>query len=370
MTKQQAAETKYPFHREDDVKDKAELRNLRDAFCRGWEAHEVQSPTDAVAFAEWIDKMSYFRVADSSWVHQKERHMRGVAPNTAELYKLFNPSAEDKQLRVDTAILGDLYSPYTDIDLSKPNEYISNAGVFNPSGTSSRHQENAEPTPAEALKEAHETIKWMWDNMTINDKSLQSDAFNRPANALHIIELAQVAPPAAAPEKIYPIGGYAPGNYTCICSTCGSQFIGDKRAVQCEPCAVEVVRQVRSTLTGGPVWVKASEKMPPHPGSPQNHWRLDGFHKAMGNFYDDEGEMFFGVHGCGCFEDYSIPKEKFDRVEWLDESPIQVFTREQVEEIAAKWSITLLDIKEGKIPHIGNGHDFNIWFNDNYPPSK
>jgi hypothetical protein len=41
----------------------------------------------------------------------------------------------------------------------------------------------------------------------------------------------------AEPEKKYPIGGYAPGNYQCICATCDKQFIGDKRAVQCEACA-------------------------------------------------------------------------------------------------------------------------------------
>lgn len=39
-------------------------------------------------------------------------------------------------------------------------------------------------------------------------------------------------------EKKYPIGGYAPGNYYCKCSSCGYEFQGDKRAVQCEPCAV------------------------------------------------------------------------------------------------------------------------------------
>lgn len=36
----------------------------------------------------------------------------------------------------------------------------------------------------------------------------------------------------------YPIGGYAPGNYYCTCCICGSQFQGDKRAVECESCAV------------------------------------------------------------------------------------------------------------------------------------
>jgi hypothetical protein len=39
-------------------------------------------------------------------------------------------------------------------------------------------------------------------------------------------------------EKKYPIGGYAPGSYQCHCGTCGGGFIGDKRAYQCEPCAV------------------------------------------------------------------------------------------------------------------------------------
>jgi hypothetical protein len=39
-------------------------------------------------------------------------------------------------------------------------------------------------------------------------------------------------------DKKYPIGGYAPGNYQCHCGTCGGGFIGDKRAFQCEPCAV------------------------------------------------------------------------------------------------------------------------------------
>lgn len=40
-------------------------------------------------------------------------------------------------------------------------------------------------------------------------------------------------------ENKYPIGGYAPGNYTCKCVTCEETFQGDKRAVQCEPCAVK-----------------------------------------------------------------------------------------------------------------------------------
>lgn len=39
-------------------------------------------------------------------------------------------------------------------------------------------------------------------------------------------------------ENKYPIGGYAPGNYQCTCGRCGANFHGDKRAVECELCAL------------------------------------------------------------------------------------------------------------------------------------
>jgi hypothetical protein len=51
--------------------------------------------------------------------------------------------------------------------------------------------------------------------------------------------------------KQYPIGGYAPGSYTCTCVTCKKQFIGDKRAVQCEPCATEMVNTKIVENNGG-----------------------------------------------------------------------------------------------------------------------
>ena len=40
-------------------------------------------------------------------------------------------------------------------------------------------------------------------------------------------------------KKKYPIGGYAPGNYSCLCYNCKKEFIGDKLAVQCEICALK-----------------------------------------------------------------------------------------------------------------------------------
>lgn len=50
----------------------------------------------------------------------------------------------------------------------------------------------------------------------------------------------------------YPIGGFAPGSYWCNCVTCKDKFIGDKRAVQCEPCAIEMVNiKVKINEQGG-----------------------------------------------------------------------------------------------------------------------
>jgi hypothetical protein len=43
--------------------------------------------------------------------------------------------------------------------------------------------------------------------------------------------------------KQYPIGGYAPGYYGCICVTCKTEFTGDKRALQCEPCAIKTAQE-------------------------------------------------------------------------------------------------------------------------------
>lgn len=48
------------------------------------------------------------------------------------------------------------------------------------------------------------------------------------------------------PKIKYPIGGFAPGMYMCKCSNCGDEFFGDKRAVQCEPCAINAVNESNS----------------------------------------------------------------------------------------------------------------------------
>lgn len=43
-------------------------------------------------------------------------------------------------------------------------------------------------------------------------------------------------------ETKYPIGGFVPGNHIFRCITCKYAFFGDKRSVQCEACAIEMVK--------------------------------------------------------------------------------------------------------------------------------
>lgn len=43
----------------------------------------------------------------------------------------------------------------------------------------------------------------------------------------------QMAPPDERPPR----GGWAAGNYTCVCHSCERAFAGDKRARECAECA-------------------------------------------------------------------------------------------------------------------------------------
>lgn len=46
-------------------------------------------------------------------------------------------------------------------------------------------------------------------------------------------------------EKKYPINGFAPGHYWCVCGNCKERFFGDKRSVRCEPCALKYIEPVK-----------------------------------------------------------------------------------------------------------------------------
>lgn len=50
-------------------------------------------------------------------------------------------------------------------------------------------------------------------------------------------------------EIKYPIGAFAPGNYMSKCVDCRVEFMGDKYAKQCEPCAINSINERNTELT-------------------------------------------------------------------------------------------------------------------------
>lgn len=51
-----------------------------------------------------------------------------------------------------------------------------------------------------------------------------------------------------ATGRCWPLGGYAPGSYTCHCVSCGKLHEADKRATQCLVCAVSDAQARATTL--------------------------------------------------------------------------------------------------------------------------
>lgn len=49
--------------------------------------------------------------------------------------------------------------------------------------------------------------------------------------------------------KLGRVGAWAPGRYMCKCIACERQFEGDKRAMNCLPCAVSRLSLIASRLT-------------------------------------------------------------------------------------------------------------------------
>lgn len=45
--------------------------------------------------------------------------------------------------------------------------------------------------------------------------------------------------------------GWAPGPYICVCLVCRQQFIGDKRAIDCAPCAYAGWKPTHQHRKGG-----------------------------------------------------------------------------------------------------------------------
>lgn len=68
-----------------------------------------------------------------------------------------------------------------------------------------------------------------------------------------------------ADQKEWPdkrVNGWAPGNYTCTCADCGVRYLGDKRSVQCFPCASKKTKTEPDLTTGRPdlvMWSSAKD---------------------------------------------------------------------------------------------------------------
>lgn len=58
-----------------------------------------------------------------------------------------------------------------------------------------------------------------------------------------VVEAALALDNDAMVKKLGRVGLWAPGSYICICGGCGVQFIGDKRALRCLPCAVSAPQE-------------------------------------------------------------------------------------------------------------------------------
>jgi hypothetical protein len=78
-------------------------------------------------------------------------------------------------------------------------------------------------------------LEWFVKNPSCESVEVCKNPFYEESN----YEYYKIIIPKEEPKQ-YPIGGYAPGYYSCTCITCKKEFTGDKRAVQCEPCAIKM----------------------------------------------------------------------------------------------------------------------------------
>jgi hypothetical protein len=135
-------------------------------------------------------------------------------------------------------------------------------------------------------------------------------------------------------EAKYPIGGYAPGYYGCTCVTCKKEFTGDKRAVQCEPCAIKMTKEEPKQET----LEEAAEKFLIRQGCQR---------------MDCDGE------NCNFFEDVQ-PKDLIEFAKWQAE---RMYSEEEVENIITKL---MHEVHTGDVCYGNNVIDFKIsprkWF--------
>jgi hypothetical protein len=91
-----------------------------------------------------------------------------------------------------------------------------------------------------------EFLEWFVENPTCEFVEVEEIGPGFPAGIYWINYLPEHFEKSIPQEepKQYPMGSFASGNYWHKeCVTCKKEFMGDKRAVQCESCAIELTKQ-------------------------------------------------------------------------------------------------------------------------------
>jgi hypothetical protein len=291
----------------------AECNDIKRAAIAGWEAHEAQCPTDAVAFAEWIAENGYTRHPQGNWRKNNENY--GKWYSTAELYKLFNPSGAAPQpegwATIDKAmdnIIKDSESlqtdsPETGFGLSKDDLQKLLSHCLKP--------EEISGAPAVQQARIKELIHWFrrFADGNANAKWFRSHAF----------ELAYYIATAAGNRFI---------DLDAIRKKAWIEGLNVSPAERDLAQRMGLITIPANPQAAGPVWVKGSERLANELSN--KHYRFSDTklpipHRGVRSS-ESWGNTWL-IFRCGLYDQKSYTVEN---VEWLDEAPPS-FTPSQIE---------------------------------------
>lgn len=133
--------------------------------------------------------------------------------------------------------------------------------------------------------------------------------------------------------KFWPLVGYAPGHYGCICVNCQKHFAGDKRAVQCLQCALSAYNSYVANLElelkeakSGPVcrWVGGGDRQPPKLG----YYYIKLSDRLRGGIRRETIGNFHGIQR-GMYDSFHISPDDY---EWLEEIPADAWYTSELSE--------------------------------------
>jgi hypothetical protein len=98
-------------------------------------------------------------------------------------------------------------------------------------------------TDQDLIKDGVQAIDDEFLEWFVKNPSCEKIEVNKSYSGIYYIKYPyKIIIPKEEPKQ-YPIGGYAPGFYSCKCVNCKIEFTGDKRAFQCEPCAIKTTKE-------------------------------------------------------------------------------------------------------------------------------